>query len=254
MSESEIIDLALRLWPQVRDSGRVDDPSDLDILLETQNQPGAIRRECGQQYTFACFAPDADAALTLPTGETAEGDDARFIGHLLVTRTLLGAGLSIDERVLGAMCDAYSYSWTISSGGNYRQSSLALATLLWLSALDPNSGSDRPLPIEWDADCFTSDDRWDPDYRLFSHYDMRERGLDWTMYLSANAERLSGVSVWSIVEPLLRMGQESSARLALAQFAEVSDSGSERAGAAAMLERSRVATMLREYLSAQSGG
>ena len=199
MSESEILDLALRIWPQARDSGVIDDPDDLDRLLASQNQPGAPNHDCGQRYTFACFAPDAEAKLSLATGESADGDDARFIAHLLVTRTLLAVGLAIDERVTGAMADAYAFSWT-AAGSDYRQSPLALAASLWLVALDPSANSDHPITIDWASDCFDDAERWDPDYRLFSHYDIRERALDWAMYVSGAPRRIEGVSVWTLVE------------------------------------------------------
>ncbi len=249
MSASEILDLALRIWPQARDSGVVDDPADLDRLLAAQNQPGAPNHDCGQRYTFACFAPDAEAALTLSTGESAEGEDARFIAHLLVTRTLLAVGLVIDQRVSGAIADSYAFSWTATGGGHYHQTPLALALSLWLVALDPNSASDRPLQIDWPSDCFDDPERWDPDYRLFSHYDIRERALDWAMYVSAAPCRHEGASVWTIVEPLLRMEQDWRVGQALGQLAEIADAGSEQAPAAAMLERNRIATLLRAHLA-----
>lgn len=248
MSESEILDLALRIWPQARDSGVVDDPADLDRLLAAQNQPGAPNHDCGQRYTFACFAPDAEAALTLATGESAQGDDARFIAHLLVTRTLMAVGLAIDERVNGAMADAYAFSWT-ATGGNYRQPSLALAASLWLIALDPSANSDHPIQIDWSSGCFDDAGRWDPDYRLFSHYDIRERALDWAMYVSAAPGRHEGVSMWTLVEPLLRMEQDWRVSQALGQFAEIAGAGSEQAPAAAMLERNRIANMLRAHFA-----
>ncbi|HJM74947.1 MAG TPA: hypothetical protein QGI71_03670 [Dehalococcoidia bacterium] len=251
MSESEILDLALRLWPQARDSGVIDDPEDLDRLLASQNQPGAPNRDCGQRHTFACFAPDAEAKLTLATGESAEGDDARFIAHLLITRTLLAVGLAIDERVSGAMADAYAFSWT-AVGADYRQSPLALAASLWLIALDPSAISDHPIAIDWSPDCFDDADRWDPDYRLFSHYDIRERALDWAMYISGAAGRIEGVSVWTLVEPLLRMESDWRTGQTLGQLAEVADAGSEQAPAAAMLERNRVSNLLRAHLAGRT--
>lgn len=248
MSESEILDLALRIWPQARDTGVIDDPEDLDRLLASQDQPGAPNRDCGRRYTFACFAPDAEAKLLLATGESAEGDDARFIAHLLVTRTLLAVGLAIDERVSGAMADAYAFSWT-ATGGDYRQSPLALAASLWLIALDPSANSDHPIVIDWSSDCFDDAQRWDPDYRLFSHYDIRERALDWAMYVSAAPGRITGVSVWTLVEPLLRMESDWRTGQTLGQLSEVADAGSEQAPAAAMLERNRVANLLRAYFA-----
>ena len=255
---SEVLALAMRLWPQARDRGSVDDPADLDRLLEAQGLPGAPGQDCGLRHTFACFPPDAEAALTLPTGEQPASDEsARFTAHLLVTRTLLAAGLSIDERVTGAMCDAYALSWLMRDGGLLEErghrAPLALAVSVWLVALDPLSLSDRPLPIDWSAECFRQHDYWDPEYRLFSHYDIRERALDWAMYVSADAQRHAGVSVWTIVEPLLRLEQDSRVRMALGQFAEAADAGGEHAPAAAMLERNRISGMLREHLAGARG-
>jgi hypothetical protein len=247
MSDSEVLDIALRLWPQARDSGTVNDPSELDRLLEAQGLPGAPGYEGGVRSTFACFGPDEEATFALPTGERPATDEAaRFIAHVLVTRTLLAVGLSIDERVDGAMTSAYALSFTTSGGGYYHQTPLALATTLWLVALDPMSASDRPLAIDWSAEHYQRD-WWDPDDRLFSHYDVRERALDWAAYVSYDTSRHRGCSIWTIVEPLLRLEQDTRARLALAQFSGAADAG-ERAGAAAMLERNRVAGLLRGYL------
>jgi hypothetical protein len=244
VSSSEILDLALRLWPQARDQGTVNDPSDLDRLLEVQGLPGAPGYDCGIRSTFACFAPDEGATFALPTGEQpASDEDGRFLAHVLVTRTLLAVGLSIDERVDGAMTSAYALSWTARDA--YHQTPLALATTLWLVALDPMSSSDRPLAIDWTAECYQRDG-WDPDDRLFSHYDMRERALDWAAYVSYDTARHRGCSIWTIVEPLLRLERDDRARLALAQLSAASDSG-ERAPAAAMLERNRIAGLLRKY-------
>lgn len=246
MAGAPIIDLILRLWPRARDEGLVADPSDLDLLLATQGGAGAPGRECGLSHTFACFGRDRAASLTLPTGERTSSDaEARFIGHLLVTRLLLAAGLSVDERVTRAMCDAYGLSWTASTGGHYGQTPLALAVSLWLVALDPLSATDRPLPIGWEADCYRDARRWDPEYRLFSHYDIRERALDWATWVSADAARRDGVSIWTIAEPLLRLRDDNRARLALAQLDDASDAGAPGASAASMLERNRIALVLR---------
>lgn len=246
MASSEILELALRLWPQARDQGTVDRPDDLDRLIEAQGLPGAPGYECGLRSTFACFGPDEEAAFTLPAGEQPASDEAaRFLAHLIVTRTLLAVGLSVDERVEAAMTAAHAWSWATSGGGNHHREPLALATSLWLIALDPDSASDRPLAIDWSAGCFQGD-WWDPEERLFSHYDIRERGLDWAAYVSYDPARHAGCSIWTIVEPLLRLEQDTRARLALAQLSAASDVG-QRANAAAMLERNRVAGMLRGY-------
>ena len=255
VSSSETLDLAMRLWPSVRDGRGVDDPTDLDRLLATHGQPGAPGYDCGLRSTFAGFAPGEDATdFALATGERPAGDeDGRFIAHLAVTRVLVGAGLAIDARVSGAIAESYALSWTASGGGNYHQSALALAVSMWLPALDPDTASDRPLPLDWTAACFADEERWDPDYRLFSRYDIRERALDWAAYVSSDAARHRGVSVWTIVEPLLRLGHGGRANLALAQFAEATDSVEETPpAAAALLERNRIAGALRERL-AQGG-
>jgi hypothetical protein len=222
----------------------VDDPSALDQLLSTLGQPGAPGYDCGVRSTFACFAPDEEATLTLPTGEQTRSDaEARFVGHVVVTRTLLAAGLHVDRRVTGGMSTAYAFSWT-ASGGRYGQTPLALATSLWLVALDPLSVSDRPLPIDWEPACFDDAERWDLEYRLFSHYDIRERAIDWAVYASMENERREGCSVYSIVEPLLRMDEDNRVRLALATYAQAEDAADEMVPAAAMLERGRIAAML----------
>ncbi|MEX2229682.1 MAG: hypothetical protein WEB13_08610 [Dehalococcoidia bacterium] len=248
MSDSPVLDLALRLWPGARDSGAVGDPADLDTLIEAQGQPGAPGYELGVRGTFACFAPDAVATLTLATGETVAADDeARFVAHLLVTRTLLGAGLHVDDRVTAAMCDGYALSWTAKGGAPYHHTSVALAVSLWLIALDPLSTSDRPLPIAWGPAAYQDPSRWDLEYRLFSHYDIRERAVDWAAYASAEPGRHEGCSTFTIVEPLLRMAQDGRVRIALAQLSEAEDGGG-RAPAAAMLERGRIAALLQAFV------
>ncbi|MFA7296888.1 MAG: hypothetical protein WC211_06850, partial [Dehalococcoidia bacterium] len=55
-----------------------------------------------------------------------------------------------------------------------------------------------------------------------------------------------GVSRWTIMEPLLRMEQDARARLALSQLFAADDSG-ERAPASAMLERNRIAGLVRAW-------
>jgi len=254
VSDNQILAQALRLWPEARDNGAVSDPAALDELLASLGQPGAPGYECGLRTTFACFGPDEEASLTLPTGESTDGhSDARFIGHVLVTRTLLAAGLHIDERVTTAMADAYAFSWGMRP--NSRDlSPLALASTLWLIALDPLRASDRPLPMSWDVACFDDPERWDTDYRLFSHYDISERATDWAVFSSGPAERREGCSVWTIVEPLLRMDADNRVRIALMAFSDASDSNAGVASAAAMLERGRVAALLQGSMGLGTSG
>ncbi len=241
---NELLALANRLWPSVRDTGQVADPNDLDLLLAAQGKPGAPGYDRGVRGTFACFAPDEEASLTMPTGERSTSDEeARFLAHLLVTRVLMAAGLHIDRRVQRAVGDAFAVTWCVRGG--YRATPLALATSLWLVALDPLHRSDRPLPIDWSPEAYQDATLWDLDYRLFSHYDIRERGLDWVVYASLADDRHAGCSIWTIVEPLLRLDDDRSFQ-ALATFAEASDEESE-IPAAAVLERGRIAGLLRAF-------
>lgn len=251
-TNSPVLDLAIRLWPQVRDRAAVDDPNDLDTLLGAQGQSGAPGYEGGVRRTFACFAPDEPAAFVLPSGERPRDDaDARLLAHLLVTRVLLGAGLSVDRRVQAAVGDAYAMTWAVR--GAYDASPLALATSMWLAALDPDQASDRPLAIDWTPAAYQDAGRWDVDYRLFSHYDIRERMLDWASYASVSPARHPGCSVWTIVEPLLRIPDQR-AQIALGQFTDQEAESDEPVPAAAMLDRARVAGLLRAYLAQQPRG
>ena len=246
--------LALALWPQARDFGRVDDPAQLDVLLDAIGRPGAPWYDCGLRHTFACFELGAEAACTLPTGERAATDgDARFLGHLLVTRVLLATGLGVDERVARAVAEAHALSWVTAGGAPYHQTPLALATALWLVALDADGESDHPLPIDWAPDCFREHDWWDPEERLYSHYDVRERALDWAVYASYDASRHAGVSLYTIAEPLLRLEADGRARLALSQLTSSGHDIGDRPPAAAILERNRVALRLREFHARTNG-
>jgi hypothetical protein len=254
VSHNGILDLTMRLWPEARDRGAVTEPAALDELLASLGQPGAPGYQCGLRTTFACFAPDEDAALTLSTGELTTSDaEARFIGHVLVTRTLLASGLHIDQRVITAMSDAYAFSWGMRPASR-DLSPLALASTLWLIALDPLSPSDRPLPITWDVACFDDSARWDTDYRLFSHYDISERATDWAVFSSGAPERRQSCSIWTIIEPLLRLDADNRVRIALVALADAADTAAGVAPAAAMLERGRIAAMLQGSLGLGARG
>ena len=82
---------------------------------------------------------------------------------------------------------------------------------------------------------------------------MRERALDWASYVSTEPGRNTGVSIWTIVEPLLRMTDDSRSRLALAQLPEAGDVGAPSGSAAAMLDRNRVAQLLRAEQRGSTG-
>ncbi len=248
-STSEALALALRLWPQARDNGAVDDPTQLDALLATLGKPGAPGLDGGVTGTFAAFAPEQEALFTLPTGERPASDaEGRLLAHILISRTLQAAGLHVDRRVQRAIGHAYAVTWCVR--GAYEASPLVLASTLWLVALDPLRKSDRPLPIEWEPALYQDPERWDTDYRLFSHYDIRERALDWVMYASIDRSRHAGCSMWTIVEPLLRLADDRAFQ-ALAGFAEASDTEEEDLPALAVLERGRIEGLLRAF-SAQS--
>lgn len=197
-------------------------------------------------------------SLALPTGEVSASDEeARLIGHIVVTRTLIAAGLGVDARVAQAMSAAHALTWTTEGGGHYHTTPLALATALWLVALDPLARDDRPLPIDWSARCFERD-WWDPDYRLFSHYDVRERALDWAVRVARDASRHPGCSGWTIAEPLLRFGADARVGIALPMLATSAQAAlSEGAPlrAAASLERGRIALLVQGHLqSTEAGG
>ena len=256
VSDTPVLDAALRLWPSARDRGAVDDPDELDALLDAAGQPGAIGHDCGVATTFACFPPDIEASLTLPTGEASASDEeARLIGHVLVTRTLMAAGLGVDPRVSQAMATAHALTWTTEGGGNHHTTPLALGAALWLVALDALTGDDQPLPIDWSASCFERD-WWDPDYRLFSHYDVRERALDWAARVSRDPSRHPGCSGWTIAEPLLRLGGDSRVSIALpllASGAQAATDG-EPIRAAASLERGRIAALVQAHVQMTEAG
>ena len=110
-----------------------------------------------------------------------------------------------------------------------------------------------PIAIDWEAACYDDPERWDPDYRLCSHYDVRERALDWTVYVSGDPQRRAGVSRWTIIEPLLSMESDDRVAFALSQLSEAEDVSQEVAPAAVMLERSRVAALLQGYLASRTG-
>ena len=255
--DSSILDTALRLWRAARDSAAVDDPGDLDTLLAAQGQPGAPGYDCGVTTTFACFPPGVEATLTLPTGEASASDEeARMIGHIVVTRTLIAAGLGLDARVAQAMSTAHALTWTTEGGGHYHTTPLALSVALWLVALDPQADDDRPLPIDWSASCFERD-WWDPHYRLFSHYDVHERALDWAARVAVDPSRHEGCSGWTIAEPLLRLGGDTRVGIALpllASGAQAQPPDATPLPAVASLERGRIALLVQGHQQSMEAG
>ena len=64
------------------------------------------------------------------------------------------------------------------------------------------------------------------------------------MFASGNAARRDGCSRWTIIEPLLRLKDDSRTRLALSAYAESEDAVETNASAASMLERGRISNLL----------
>ena len=141
---ADVLNLAQRLWPQVRDTGTVDDAATLDTLMATLGQPGAPGFEGGERHTFAAFLPSEDASdFALTTGERPADDaDGRFIAHILGSRALLGAGLHVDRRVQQAAGAVYAQTWCVRGG--YSASPLAVATSRsGAGGLTPSAGRGR---------------------------------------------------------------------------------------------------------------
>ena len=235
------VDLALEIWPGLRDGNNLEDLSDLDILLESQGIPTAYGSSEGISATFGGFTESVSQAVTLPTGETTSSlEEAQLLCHMVVTRTLMSAGLVVDRRVQEAMGQAYANTWCVK--GDYTTTPLVLSASLWLVALDPQNHSDTPLPIDWTAPIYENSLVWDTEYRLFSHYDIKERALDWAVHVSHDNERHQGCSRWNIIEPLLRIEDER-AGLAVTNFLNQLEEDTENISARYIIERSRIAKL-----------
>ena len=235
------VDVALEIWPGLRDGNNLEDISDLDILLESQGIPTAYGSSEGISATFGGFTESVLPAVTLPTGETTSSlEEAQLLCHIIVTRTLMSAGLLVDRRVQEAMGQAYANTWCVK--GDYNTTPLVLSASLWLIALDSQNHSDTPLLIDWTASLYENSLIWDTDYRLFSHYDIKERALDWAIHVSHENERHRGCSRWNIIEPLLRIDDER-ADLAVTNFLNQLDEGGENISARYIIERSRIAKL-----------
>ncbi len=235
------IDIALEIWPVLRNGNNLEDLSHLDILLESRGISTAYGRTEGISATFGGFVEPVYSSITLPTGETTSSlEEAKLLCHIIVTRTLMSAGLDVDRRVQEAMGQAYANTWCVR--GDYNTTPLVLGTSLWLIALDSQNHSDTPLPIDWNASMYENSMIWDTEYRLFSHYDIKERALDWAVHVSHENERHRGCSRWNIIEPLLRIEDER-AELAVANFLNQLEENTENLSAKYIMERSRIAKL-----------
>jgi len=237
-----IIEKVFDIWPSIRDGQAISDISVLDHLLNLLSERNAFGVEQGINNTFSGFTNEDDQSIVLLSGEsTHTPDEAKLLAHILITRLLVGAGLHVDRRIQGALGDAYANTWCVR--GEYSTTPLVLAHSLWLIALDPQNHSDIPLAINWEPTYYQNSEVWDLDYRLFSHYDVKERALDWAAYVSHSSERYSGCSRWNIIEPLIRINDER-AHLAIKQLSDSIDPETEGIGVAEILERSRISRLL----------
>ena len=231
-------------WNQLRDTGSLNDTSILDILLSRIGMEGSPGYDCGIRSTFSVFPPNIDAELILPTGEKSESDeDARFIAHILALRLFLGAGLGFESRIVDAIANTYGLSWTKKIGGNYECSKVALANSIWLIALDPKPESDIPLDIDWSLPCFQNEHLWDKNYNLFSRYDIKERMLDWLVYMSADEKKLVEISIFSFLEPIIRMKYDSRVKMILSKFSKFEDYHHSNS-AVILMEKKRILNLL----------
>ena len=236
------IEIIFDIWPSLRDGHEIRDMAVLDHLLSLFGGENAFEAARGLNSTFSGFTNDDNQQISLPTGEsTCTPDEAKLLAHILITRLLIGAGLHVDRRVQGALGDAYANTWCVK--GEYRTTPLVLAHSLWLIALDPQNHSDTPLAIDWEPIYYQDSDGWDLNYRLFSHYDVKERALDWAVHVSQSPDRYVGCSRWNIVEPLIRINDER-AHLAIKGLSDTIDIEIEGIGAAEILERSRISALL----------
>lgn len=236
------IEIVLDTWPSIRDGQVSNDISLLDQLLSLFGEKNAFGVEQGIDSTFSGFADEDNQRIVLPSGEfTSTPNEAKLLAHILITRLLVAAGLHVDRRVQGALGDAYANTWCVK--GEYITTPLVLAHSLWLIALDPQNHSDIPLAINWDPTYYQNSGAWNLGYRLFSHYDVKERALDWAVHVSQSPDRYVGCSRWNIVEPLIRINDER-AHLAIKQLSDTVDKEIEGIGAAEILERSRIFGLL----------
>tara|TARA_Y100001970_G_scaffold89710_1_gene113078 strand:+ start:9313 stop:10062 length:750 start_codon:yes stop_codon:yes gene_type:complete len=249
MENIALIDSMQSAWAEVRDSGSLTNVGILDELLERIGKEGAPGYECGVINTFSVFSPDEDAKIILVTGEETSSDaEARFIGNLLAIRLFLAAGFIFDAKIISALSSTYGLSWTKKIGGNYGHSSLSLATSLWLIALDPKPESDEPFNIDWDLQCFNNDELWDLDYNLFSHYDIKERMLDWCIYAINNDDIIQDISIFTILEPLLHLQNDSRAKIVIDKFSDLNDHH-ESKSASAMVEKKRISDLVSSLIN-----
>ena len=134
-------------------------------------------------------------------------------------------------------------SWAKKSGNNYGHSALSLATSIWLIALEPKPESDEPFPINWDIPCFDNPEIWNFEFNLHSRYDIRERILDWCILIVNDTTLINDVSIFSILEPILYMKNDSRAKLFLDKFSELQDHH-ESSTVSALMEKKRIVDLI----------
>ena len=246
MENIALIDSIQSAWTEIRDNGSLSNVKILDQLLERIGQEGAPGYECGILDTFSVFSPSEDAKIILPTGEETNSDsEARFIANLLALRLFLAAGFIFDGKIISALASTYGLSWTRKIGGNYGHSSLSLAISLWLIGLDPKPESDEPFNINWNLQCFQNSELWDLDYNLFSRYDIKERMLDWCIYAVNNEAIMKDISIFTILEPLLLLQNDSRAKIVIDKFSDLNDHH-ESKSASTLIEKKRIADLVNQ--------
>tara|TARA_Y100001970_G_C14249673_1_gene870854 strand:- start:3138 stop:3887 length:750 start_codon:yes stop_codon:yes gene_type:complete len=248
MENTALIDSMQSAWVEVRDTGSLSDVAILDQLLQRIGQEGAPGYECGVLDTFSIFDKNEDAKIILSTGEETTSDtEARFIGNLLAIRLFLAAGFIFDAKIISALASTYGLSWTKKIGGNYGHSSLSLSISLWLIALDPKPESDEPFNINWELECFQNNELWDLDYNLFSRYDIKERMLDWCIYAVNNEDTMRGISIFTILEPLLQLRNDSRAKIVIDKFSDLNDHH-ESKSASTLIEKKRISDLINKIV------
>ena len=249
MENTALIHSMQSAWTEVRDTGSLSDLGILDQLLQRIGKDGAPGYECGIFDTFSIFDKNEDAKIFLSTGEETSSDtEARFIGNLLAIRLFLAAGFMFDAKIISALASTYGLSWTKKIGGNYGHSSLSLAISLWLIALDPKPESDEPFNINWELQCFQNNVFWDLDYNLFSHYDIKERMLDWCIYAINNEDTIRDISIFTILEPLLHLQNDSRAKIVIDKFSDLNDHYASK-NASTLIEKKRIADLVNQIVN-----
>lgn len=86
------------------------------------------------------------------------------------------------------------------------------------------------------------------DYNLFSHYDIKERMLDWCIYAINNDDIIQDISIFTILEPLLHLQNDSRAKIVIDKFSDLNDHH-ESKSASAMIEKKRISDLVSSLIN-----